>query len=229
MPEKKQDKKVIINIIIGTIFILASALVLIYFNPGLFTPNIELDSAIDQKGFAPVFVPSGGESASVIIEPMAESALIPDRIQIEKIGLDASVKVAETIEVRIDGKDVTQFLIPEEFAAGWHANSAPLGEVGNTVISGHHNAYGKVFEQLDDLKEGDTFTLSSDGEQYTYIILRKLIRQERDQPLEVRLENGRWLLPSDDERVTLVTCWPKNTNTHRLILVAVPASSAEAD
>ena len=145
MPDKKQEKKVTINIIIGIVFILASGLVLAYFNPGLFTPNIELDSAIDQEGFAPVFIPSGGESASMIIEPLAESALIPDRIQIEKIGLDAPVKVAETIEVRIDGKDVTQFLIPEQFAAGWHANSAPLGEVGNTVISGHHNEFGKVF------------------------------------------------------------------------------------
>ena len=38
----------------------------------------------------------------------------------------------------------------------------------------------------------------------------------------MREENGRWIQPSDDERLTLVTCWPADSNTHRLILVAVP-------
>ena len=32
------------------------------------------------------------------------------------------------------------------------------------------------------------------------------------------------LAPTDDVRVTLVTCWPYTNNTHRVIVVAKPAS-----
>jgi len=36
------------------------------------------------------------------------------------------------------------------------------------------------------------------------------------------LQNARWIMASSDERLTLVTCWPAYSNTHRLILVAKP-------
>jgi hypothetical protein len=71
---------------------------------------------------------------------------------------------------------------------------------------------------------GDTFTILSGAKQFNYIIANKMILPEKDQPLSVRLENSRWIMPSTDERVTLVTCWPATSNTHRLILVAVPVS-----
>lgn len=40
--------------------------------------------------------------------------------------------------------------------------------------------------------------------------------------VDVRMDNARWILPSTDERLTLVTCWPAKSNTHRLIIVASP-------
>ena len=148
----------------------------------------------------------------------------PERLIIDKIGLDAPVVLAKSIEVSVEGKAAIQFLVPEEFAVGWHENSAPLGVIGNTVLSGHHNAFGEVFKGLVDLEVGDTFTSPAGQNNSAYIIANKMILPEKDQPLSVRLENGRWILPSKDERITLVTCWPARSNTHRLILVAVPAS-----
>ncbi len=53
-----------------------------------------------------------------------------------------------------------------------------------------------------------------------------MILPERDQPLSVRLANAQWIEPSTDERLTLITCWPKDNNTHRLIIVAVPIQPA---
>ena len=47
-----------------------------------------------------------------------------------------------------------------------------------------------------------------------------LILPERDADLAARLENARWIEPSQDIRLTLVTCWPEYSNTHRLIIVA---------
>jgi sortase A len=49
-----------------------------------------------------------------------------------------------------------------------------------------------------------------------------MILKELGEPIEVRYQNARWILPSLDERLTLVTCWPKTGNTHRLIIVAFP-------
>jgi len=179
--------------------------------------------AVDQEGFAPIFIPTEA-AVQEEIQQQATTLYIPERLFIDKIGLDAPVEIAKSIEVTVDGQAAIQFLVPEEFAAGWHEHSAPLGVIGNTVLSGHHNAFGEVFKGLLDLEVGDTFIITSGTKRFSYIIANKMILPEKDQPLSVRLENGRWILPSKDERVTLVTCWPARSNTHRLILVAVPAS-----
>jgi sortase A len=57
---------------------------------------------------------------------------------------------------------------------------------------------------------------------FFYKVTTRQILKERDQPLEVRLKNAQWIQPTSDERLTLVTCWPYTTNTHRLIIVAKP-------
>jgi sortase A len=105
---------------------------------------------------------------------------------------------------------------------GWHKNSARLGEPGNTVFNGHHNVYGEVFVRLVDLKEGDLILILSETREYKYIITNKMILPELYEDLDVRMNNAQWILPSDDERVTLITCWPYEGNTHRVIIVAKP-------
>jgi LPXTG-site transpeptidase (sortase) family protein len=52
--------------------------------------------------------------------------------------------------------------------------------------------------------------------------VERVIFPERFARLEQRVENARWILPSEDERLTLITCWPYESNTHRLVLVAKP-------
>ena len=49
-----------------------------------------------------------------------------------------------------------------------------------------------------------------------------MILPEAGATLEQRLENSRWIGQSDDTRLTLITCWPAESNTHRLVIVAVP-------
>lgn len=151
--------------------------------------------------------------------------LIPERIVIPAIDLDAPVKIAYKEYIEIDEETFLQFVVPEEFAAGWHEDSAGLGEIGNIVISGHHNSFGEVFGKLDQLEAGDLIQLSSQGKYFDYLVIDRLILPEKDEPIEKRIENARWILPSDDERVTLVTCWPHWSNTHRLIIVTMRSIS----
>ena len=212
---------------LGLVLIIFAAFNLFNTNPISMLREMRVTPPVDQAGFAPIFIPRA-TARSAVIEEENTVVLSPDRIVIEKIDLDAPVKVAQSINVSVENQDVTQFLVPEEFAAGWHEGSAPLGLPGNTVISGHHNAFDEVFKDLVDLETGDFVTLLSGANEFNYVITNKMILSERNEPLEVRIENGRWILPSDDERLTLVTCWPKNSNTHRLILVAVPVNDGSA-
>ena len=216
-----QNSKDWILILLGIILIIFAVFNLIDFNPFTYIESMQETPAVEQGGFAPLFIPVTHAETSAD-ENISTNAFTPERIVIDKIGLDAPVEVAHTIDVDVDGQEVTQFLIPEEFAAGWHEGSAPLGVAGNTVISGHHNAFGKVFAHLVDLEVGDEITMLSGKHEFRYMIVNKMIMPEKNESLEVRLQNARWILPSTDERLTLVTCWPANSNTHRLILVAVP-------
>ena len=173
---------------------------------------------------------SDGSAYQVPVDPDAPTAtpgpvsqvLIPDRIVIPAIDLDAPVLPAHYWLIKEDGQIFQQWLPPKQFAAGWQVSSATLGQVGNTVLSGHHNVYGEVFRHLVDLKEGDIIFVYSGGARFTYSIANKMILKEAGEPLNVRFDNARWLLPSQDERLTLITCWPYVSNTHRLIIVARP-------
>ncbi len=149
----------------------------------------------------------------------------PSRIVVAEIGLDSPVINALVQVVEIDGKTYQQWTAPDEKAVGWQNSSAGLGVPGNTVLNGHHNVHGKVFEKLIYLVPGDIIEVYGETKVFRYTVINKLLLEERDMPVEKRIENAQWIMPSSDERLTLITCWPETSNTHRLILVAVPESS----
>ena len=184
-------------------------------------------SLVNQEGFAPILAPEEEVSFSDPISDSTLKANIPDRIIIPEINLDAPIKIAQAVTTTLDDQEYIQYLVPEEYAVGFHENSAVLGQIGNTVLSGHHNAYGEVFGNIHKLEVGDIINLYSKDVLHQYVVASTMILPEKDEPLDVRLENARWILPSDDERVTLVTCWPQNSNTHRLIVVAVPLQTVQ--
>jgi len=147
----------------------------------------------------------------------------PQRIVIPSIEVDAPVTNVSLTAIRSGGQIYYQWQVPEGYEAGWHNTSAPLGQPGNTVLNGHHNIYGEVFGGLVDLEIGAEIIVYDKTEPHYYSVSDVQILPERDQPLEVRQENASWIQPTDDERLTLVTCWPHTDNTHRLIVVAYPA------
>jgi len=215
------------------IFFIAGILLILFAIYNIVMMNVSktddgYSSLINQEGFVPILAAEESAADDGLLQRDELSRNIPDRIIIPEINLDAPVVIARAVTTTIDKKEYVQFLVPEKFAAGFHENSAPLGEMGNTVLSGHHNAYGEVFANLYKLKTGDIINLYSKGTLYQYIVTNTMILKEKDEPLDVRLENARWILPSDDERLTLVTCWPHESNTHRLIVVAIPLQNAQA-
>ena len=217
--QKKQltvdKKKNIFFILVGSaIVIIALVNLFNLVNNDEFKPVQPGDS-----GALPIFIPDNQVGVSANSESQKN---IPDRLIIPAIYLDAPIEAIYAKIIEVEGEEYAQYVAPDEFAAGWHVNSAELGQIGNTVLSGHHNAFGEVFADLENLEVGNQIRLMSGDKVFEYIITNKMILPEKDEPLEVRLDNARWIMPSDDERITLVTCWPHNSNTHRLIIVAVP-------
>jgi sortase A len=145
----------------------------------------------------------------------------PTRILAPAIHLDAKVVPMSWESVDRNGTLVSQWIVPAN-AAGWHVNSALPGHPGNVVLSGHHNIEGKVFRYVVDLNPGDEITLYVGDVPYSYTVSEKYILKEAGMPLDVRRKNARWIMPTEDERLTLVTCWPYEWpgNSHRVIVVA---------
>lgn len=154
----------------------------------------------------------------------AEEAIdpaVPTRLQIPSIELDAPVVPVIYYLTEIDGVTYKQYQSLNYFAAGWHSDSARAGEIGNTVINGHNNAYGEVFASLADVQVGDSIDLQSDSRTFHYTVVNRIIFPDSYyMEFDKRVSNGRWVARSSDNRLTLVTCWPYETYTHRLVLVA---------
>lgn len=111
-----------------------------------------------------------------------------------------------------------------DYAAGHHYTSKNPGEGGNIVLAGHNNWRGEVFRYLEFLEPGDTINVwTLDGKEYTYKVQTIEKYKEAGASKTQRLENGKVMDPTSHEQLTLITCWPYTTYTHRLVVVAMPA------
>jgi LPXTG-site transpeptidase (sortase) family protein len=165
--------------------------------------------------------------ASVENAPRLDDNVIanqPQRLEIPSLNVDVAIRRVGLVPVSSGGRMFFQWAVPSGYEVGWHESSAPLGTPGNTVLNGHNNIYGEVFRDLIDLSVGEEIIVHDSEGARVYQVEQQELLAENGQPLSVRLENARWIEPTSDERVTLVSCWPYATNSHRLIVVARPVS-----
>ncbi len=146
----------------------------------------------------------------------------PDRIVIPSIGVDSPVvEVGWSVIQGKDGK-FTSVWDTADYAVGYHKSSGLPGNIGNCVLSGHNNIKGEVFKNLSAVEPGDMIYLYADGHEYQYKVENAFIVKEVGASEEQRRKNAQWIAPTSDERLTLVSCWPYWTNTHRVIVIAKP-------
>jgi sortase A len=174
----------------------------------------------------PFALPTAGPEISPTPTPTPDPGLVPDRLVIPSIELEAPIIPIGFEPLRYEGKIYNQWLAPAERAVGWHNTSVGLGAPGNTVMNGHHNIRGEVFRDLYRVEVGATIHVYSGDQLFSYVVVYTDILPERNQPLDVRLANSEWIQPTMDERLTLITCWPYESNTHRVVVVAVPLTTA---
>ncbi len=150
------------------------------------------------------------------------SLFYPVRLAVGAIGLDTAVTPLGWRPVMDGDKEVNIWHMVDK-TPGWHLNSVVPGQPGNTVISGHNNTGGSIFRNLHRLQAGDEITVWTNvGTAVTYAVDEVNIVPEKDANAAQRAANAQAIAPTSDTRLTLITCWPWNSNTHRVIVVARP-------
>ncbi len=172
-------------------------------------------------------MPAPPAKAPIVVQTVAHG-LLPDRLQIPSIKVDTPVVELGWIASQSDnGRILSEWDVADN-AAGWHKNSSLIGERGNMVMSGHNNINGAVFRALDQLKRGDQAIVWSGQQQFIYRVAEVIIVPEKYASAQQRNANAKWIGPFSDERLTLVSCWPRDDNTHRIIVIAYPEGKTAA-
>jgi sortase A len=151
--------------------------------------------------------------------------ILPSRLVIPAISVDTPVVELGWKTTKTASGSIFSEWDVAEYAAGWHKNSAVPSENGNVVMSGHNNILGSVFRELDQLKRGDTLEVYSGGEEYVYTVEEVLILPEKHATDKQRKANVKYIQETEDDRLTLVSCWPRDDNTHRIVVVAKPRAN----
>ena len=95
-----------------------------------------------------------------------------------------------------------------------HLTATPMpGEIGNCAIAGHRNyTFGSYFSRLGEVIIGNQITIEYKKNTYNYEVYEILTVLPDDNSVLAQVD--------DASILTLITCAPKGSNTHRLIIHA---------
>jgi len=128
------------------------------------------------------------------------------RLSIPSIDLDAIV---------VEGTNSRQLAI----APGHMTDTAAPGENGNAVITAHRDTF---FRHIYELNSGDQIVVRRGGKSFQYLVEKKFVVKPSDVSV---------LRPTNDARLTLVTCYPTyyvGPAPERLVVTAKLANPANA-
>lgn len=117
---------------------------------------------------------------------------------------------------------------PDPAAAGWDSPGAQVGWVmtsalpgdsqGNIILYGHNNIDSMVFRSLYTLAMGDEIILTTGEDVYRYRVAESHILPVLEDG-EDALAYAEYLKSSRVPRLTLISCYPPDNNTHRVVVV----------
>ncbi len=150
-------------------------------------------------------------SQTAIVTPESVAADYWETLDITGTGIMGYVTV-DKINVQLPVYHGTEESVLQIAAGHLQGTSLPIGGEGtHAVLSAHRGLpSAKMFTNLDDLEEGDTFTVTVLDEILTYEVDKiSIILPEEIESLYI--EDG-------EDYCTLMTCTPYGINTHRLLV-----------
>ena len=143
------------------------------------------------------------------------------RIIIPKIGVNAAIV---EIDLRIELRQGVWRGVWDTaaYAVGHRQNSANPGERGNIILSGHNNTEGAVFRRLAEMAPGDEVFVYTLDREFVYVVEKVDIVLAVGASPEEKAKHAAYTVRTPDETLTLVSCWPYVTYTHRVYVVTKP-------
>lgn len=150
--------------------------------------------------------PAPVEAAQPVLSSVyAWDAVRPTHVRIPRIGVSTDIVEA--------GYSDDQWDVPRFTAVHYWPISAYPGTTGNVIIAGHAGYQGIIFNQLPESQVNDEVFVKVAGQERRYIVREIFIVQPHET----------WVLnPTPTETLTLYTCYPIGTYTHRLVVRAEP-------
>lgn len=87
----------------------------------------------------------------------------------------------------------------------------PGDPTGNVILAAHNDIYGQIFRHLDQLTAGDQFQIRTQSDSFTYTVTEVRIVEPND--VSVLANRGA-------ATATLISCYPYQVNTQRIIVFA---------
>lgn len=152
--------------------------------------------------------------------PTLSATVTAPRLVIAKIDVNAAiVEVPWRVVQTGDGPAAVWDVAPPHLV-GHHLGSARLGEEGNVVLSGHGSDDGSL-ARLEELEEGDLIRVyATEADYRQYRVVETHLLADAGAAWGDRLAHANYMAPTEDARLTLITCWPAWAYTHRLVVVA---------
>lgn len=159
-------------------------------------------------------------SALQLVPPISASPIT--RMSVPAIKLDAPVLMVSWMQNPVTA---LQEWTVARYAVGHHYQSGLPGEGTNIVFSSHVAGYGKLFANLDQLIPGETITLFEGDIEHSYTVTTQKIIPAEGPTAEEQIANLQLLEPTENEQLTLITCWPASGPdkfSQRLVVIAEP-------
>ncbi len=180
------------------------------------TPTLRLDNIVLPGGHTSPLDPGGAqfnyEEIPAVYRPLAQSEWVQPIIQRPPVTSETAVSIS------IPKLDLNATIVQ---GVDWTALQQGVGQVqngvnpsdveGNVVLAAHNDIYGELFRYLEVLEPGDPFQIRTQSQVHNYIITDKLIVQPND--VYVMENRG-------GSTVTLISCYPYQVNTQRIIIYA---------
>lgn len=166
---------------------------------------------------APTAVPTEAviETPTPTPEPTPEPGSPPVSVSFVDYGIDVAV-----VPVGVDENGAME-TVPSYDTAGWYMYGAAPNEVGNCIIAGHNRYQGQqgLFAILHNgLKVGDRITVKLENGDYVFYLVESVENYPLDDFPDFVMS------PSEDRRLTLITClgdYDHTIHTSRTRVVAI--------
>jgi sortase A len=203
---------------ISTWLIIAGVVIFLIPIVGAIYTNYQQDKLYEEYLNSQEMTESIAELDEAFTESTSSSAVTSDAITSTAPAV-AAYKPKVLGRIKIDSASINLLLVEGSsskdlnWGAG-HMTATPMpGQTGNCAIAGHRNyTFGSYFSRLGELQIGDSITVEYNGGTYTYKAYEILTVLPDDTSVLGQTK--------DHSILTLITCTPKGTNTHRLIIHA---------